>query len=130
MTLSTIHLPMPPIPNGRFFMKQSTTSLNIAVKSLSSFVAAVLLALPASVSAAKPKGSVTNPDFTKGESIPEGFKHDWNLGATGARGWMFPDKLVTTDARQIKITKVAQGSPADGTLAVGDVIPVSRCGRT
>ena len=103
-------------------MKLSTTSLNITVKSLSSFVAAVLLALPASVSAAKPKGGVTNPDFTKGESIPEGFKHDWNLGATGARGWMFPDKLVTTDARQIKITKVAKGSPADGVLAVDDVI--------
>ena len=63
-----------------------------------------------------------NPDFTKGESIPEGFKHDWNLGATGARGWMFSDKLVTTDARQIKITKVGKGSPAEGTLAVGDVI--------
>ena len=35
---------------------------------------------------------------------------------------MFSDKLVTTDARQIKITKVAKGSPADGVLAVGDVI--------
>jgi len=94
----------------------------ITIKSLTSFVAAVLLALPASVSAAKPKGNPTNPDFTKGESIPEGFKHDWNLGTTGARGWMFPDKLVTTDARQIKITKVAKGSPAEGTLVVGDVI--------
>jgi HEAT repeat protein len=62
------------------------------------------------------------PDFTKGESIPEGFRHDWNLGATGARGWMFSNKLVTSDARQIKITKVAKGSPAEGSLAVGDVI--------
>lgn len=62
------------------------------------------------------------PDFTKGDAIPEGFTHDWNLGATGARGWMYSDKLVTSDARQIKITKVAQGSPADGVLAVGDVI--------
>ena len=95
---------------------------SIPIKSLTSFVAAVLLALPASVSAAKPKGNVTNPDFTKGESIPEGFKHDWNLGATGARGWIFTNKFATTDARQIKITKVAKGSPADGTLAVDDVI--------
>jgi hypothetical protein len=62
------------------------------------------------------------PDFTKGEPIPAGATHDWTLGATGARGWMFCDKLVTTDARQISITKVEQGSPADGTLAVGDVI--------
>jgi hypothetical protein len=95
---------------------------HITIKSLTGFVTAVLLALHASVSAAKPTGNVTNLDFTKGESIPEGFTHDWNLGATGARGWMFSDKLVTTDARQIKITKVANGSPADGTLAVGDVI--------
>ena len=35
---------------------------------------------------------------------------------------MFSDKLVTTDARQIKVTKVAKGSPANGVLAVGDVI--------
>jgi len=94
----------------------------IPIKSLTAFVAAALLALPASVSAAKPKGNVTNPDFTKGKSIPEGFTHDWNLGATGARGWMFTDKFATTDARQIKITQVAKGSPADGVLAVDDVI--------
>ena len=49
-------------------------------------------------------------------------KHDWNLGATGLRGWMRCDKLVTSDAREITITKVEKGSPADGVLAVGDVI--------
>ena len=98
-------------------MNHSTTT-----RSLTSFVVAGLLALSAGVSAAKPKDNVTNPDFTKGEAIPEGFKHDWNLGATGARGWMFTNKFATTDARQIKITKVAKGSPADGTLAVEDVI--------
>ncbi len=62
------------------------------------------------------------PDFTKGDTIPADATHDWNLGATGARGWMFSDKLVTSDARQIAITKVQPGSPADGILAVGDVI--------
>jgi S1-C subfamily serine protease len=35
---------------------------------------------------------------------------------------MFSDKLTTTDARQVTITRVAKGSPADGILAVGDVI--------
>lgn len=35
---------------------------------------------------------------------------------------MFCDKMVTTDARQISITRVEKGSPADGILAVGDVI--------
>jgi hypothetical protein len=62
------------------------------------------------------------PDFTKGDPIPAGADHDWNLGATGARGWMFSDRLVTTDARQIYVTKVEGGSPADGILAIGDVI--------
>ncbi len=49
-------------------------------------------------------------------------KHDWNLGPTGARGWMWGWRLETTDARQILITAVAEGSPADGVLEVGDVI--------
>jgi len=62
------------------------------------------------------------PDFTKGEAIPENAKHDWNLGATGARGWIYCDKLVTSDARQIAITAVEEKSPADRILAVGDVI--------
>jgi len=66
--------------------------------------------------------TISVPDFTKGDKIPEGAKHDWNLGATGLRGWIYCDKMVTSDSRQIAITKVEQGSPADGVLAVGDVI--------
>ena len=62
------------------------------------------------------------PDFTQGAKIPEDAKHDWNLGATGLRGWMYCDKMVTSDARQIAITRVAKGSPAYGILEVGDVI--------
>ncbi len=62
------------------------------------------------------------PDFTKGDAIPAKAKHDWNLGATGLRGWMHCDTLVTSDARQIVITTVAAQSPADGVIAVGDVI--------
>jgi hypothetical protein len=62
------------------------------------------------------------PDLTKGDTIPADAKHDWNLGPTGLRGWMFCDKLVTTDARQIFITKVEKGSPAEGVFRVGDVI--------
>ena len=65
---------------------------------------------------------MTIPDFTKGDAIPAKAKHDWNLGPTGLRGWMFCDKLVTTDARQISITKVEKGSPAEGIFVVGDVI--------
>ncbi len=62
------------------------------------------------------------PDFTKGDKIPANAPHDWNLGPTGARGWMHCDRMVTTDARQIAITAVAAGSPAEGVLAVGDVL--------
>jgi len=76
----------------------------------------------ASQALAAPKGKMILPDFTKGDPIPKGANHDWNLGATGARGWMFSDKMVTSDARQIKITKVAEDSPAIRILKIGDVI--------
>lgn len=62
------------------------------------------------------------PDLTQGGEAPAASNHDWTLGATGARGWMHSEKLVTADARQIAVTDVAPGSPADGVLAVGDVI--------
>jgi hypothetical protein len=60
------------------------------------------------------------PDLTSGGQKDD--KHDWTLGPTGARGWMWGWKLETIDARQILITKVDAGSPADGVLRVGDVI--------
>jgi hypothetical protein len=85
------------------------------------FSLAALLAIPGTGLAA-PKGTMTLPDFTKGDPIPAGAKHDWTLGATGLRGWIYSEKMVTTDARQIAITRVDKGSPADGILAVGDVI--------
>jgi hypothetical protein len=68
------------------------------------------------------KAPSSSPDFTKGGVIPPDAKHDWTLGATGARGWIYSDKLSASEARQIAITKVAKGSPADGVLNVGDVI--------
>jgi Family of unknown function (DUF6288)/HEAT repeats len=83
---------------------------------------AVCLAVPLPSLAAGNNPTIAIPDFTKGDSIPAGANHDWNLGATGARGWIYCDKMVTTDARQIAITKVDKGSPADGILSPGDVI--------
>ena len=65
---------------------------------------------------------VSNPDFTKGGKIPAGVNHFWNLGATGAKGWMYSDRLCTIDARQIAITEVAKGAPAESVLAKGDVV--------
>ncbi len=57
-----------------------------------------------------------------GSSFAAGAEHDWNLGATGLRGWIRCDQMVTSDARQITITRVEEGSPADGVFAVGDSI--------
>lgn len=80
----------------------------------------MFVAVPSPAAGAPPKMVV--PDFTKGDAIPTGAEHDWNLGATGMRGWIYNDKMVTTDARQIYLTKVEKNSPADGILKVGDVI--------
>jgi hypothetical protein len=82
----------------------------------------LFLALPLFTFAAGNSEPLTAPDFTKGDVIPKNARHDWNLGATGLRGWMFCDKLVTSDARQIAITKVEEKSPAEGVIAIGDVI--------
>jgi hypothetical protein len=60
------------------------------------------------------------PDLTRGGRKND--KHDWNLGPTGARGWMWGMRLRTDYARQILITKVDPDSPADGVLQVDDVI--------
>ena len=76
----------------------------------------------ANIGSASAARGVKCPDLTRGGKIPDGWTHDWNLGPTGVRGWMYSDTGVTTDARQIQITKVDKGSPADGVLQVGDVI--------
>jgi len=73
-----------------------------------------------SLQAAKPE--IPNPDFTKGEKIPQGATHDWTLGPTGLRGWMHSSRLETSQARQIYITQVEKDSPATELLAIGDVI--------
>lgn len=92
------------------------------MKRLHLFLSSCAAALLVSAATAAPTSKIAMPDFTQGDEIPEGADHDWNLGATGARGWMFCDKMVTSDARQIRITEITKGSPADGVLAVGDVL--------
>jgi len=62
------------------------------------------------------------PVFAQDDVVREGAVHGWNLGPTGLGGSMFCDKMVTTDAREIFITKVAKGSPGDGHFLVGDSI--------
>ncbi len=87
---------------------------------LARYAVSSILTFGCAVSVATPQDA--NPDFTRGGAIPKDAPHDWTLGATGARGWMYGEKLVTTEARQIAITEVANGSPADGVLEAGDVV--------
>ncbi len=89
---------------------------------LSLFIGGVWFGLASIAFATLQEKPLAIPDFTQGDSIPAEAKHDWNLGPTGLRGWMFCDRLVTTDARQIAITAVDEGSPADGLITVGDVL--------
>jgi hypothetical protein len=62
------------------------------------------------------------PDFTAGATLPANAKHDWTLGPTGARGWYFTANGHSHAARQILVTEIVKGSPADGTLIKNDVI--------
>lgn len=53
----------------------------------------------------------------------------YNLGSTGLRGWIYIDRnnvgqqgLITNQSRQILVSIVGVGSPADGVLNIDDVI--------
>ena len=72
---------------------------------LSFLVAALLIALGAAPSALAQRNKPPVPDLTAGGETDG--KHDWNLGPTGARGWMWGWKLETREARQVLITTVA-----------------------
>lgn len=60
------------------------------------------------------------PDLTAGGEPDK--HHDWNLGPTGARGWIHAHQVDTSRSRQILITAVAPNSPASKVLKKGDVI--------
>ena len=79
---------------------------------------AIALALAGHTMAAATKTPVS--DLTKGGKPDQ--THDWTLGPTGARGWVWNWHGQTTDARQILVTAAASGSPADGVLRKGDVL--------
>ena len=68
------------------------------------------------------KTKVAIPDFTKNGKIPAGHDHNWNLGPTGAHGWIYTEAYGTSKARQILIQEVEKNSPSEGILQVGDVI--------
>jgi len=90
--------------------------------SVFSILAAIAGLLPISALAAEKKSAASSPDFTNGGVIPANAKHDWNLGRTGARGWIYTNEFETTEARQIYITQVDAGLPGASVLQTGDVI--------
>ena len=72
---------------------------------------------------------VAPPDLTRSNNVDRG--STYNLGPTGLRGWIytkpasFLDSVqgrTTTASRQILITHVGAKSPADGVIAVDDVL--------
>ena len=107
----------PQIDTSRIMTKLASTKIISAIAILAIHSVALSPAL-----AAKAKVPLSNPDFTRGGVIPAEATHDWTLGATGARGWIYTDGFATTKARQIAITKVAKGSLADVILQKGDVV--------
>ena len=62
------------------------------------------------------------PDLTNGGVPDEDPPITINLGPTGARGWVYHVKTDTSESRQILVTAVDAGSPANGILAADDVI--------
>ncbi len=81
----------------------------------------ILLAAQPSIAADKIK-PVPVPNFTQGDVLPKDAPHDWTLGPTGARGWIYTTNGHSRFARQILVTSVAKGSPSASKLNVGDVI--------
>lgn len=80
------------------------------------------LLLPGFASSAEVKPTATPPDFTADPTLPAGARHDWTLGPTGLRGWYFTAKGHSREARQLLVTEVATGSPAEGVFNKSDVI--------
>jgi hypothetical protein len=85
------------------------------------FVWLAATAMAFSPASAEGPSDAMPPDFTAGGKKDE--SHDWLLGPTGLRGWMFiRNRDLTAASRQILVTEVDRGSPADGIVRVGDVI--------
>lgn len=53
---------------------------------------------------------------------PDTARADYNLGATGMRGWIFGSRNDSAAAREILVRVVEKGSPADGIFSKFDLI--------
>ena len=100
------------------------TTASLSVRALFASISLIfLLAMPSALRAQAP--DLTTTDLT---TINRAWT--WNLGATGMRGWIYnawPATMNTDDCTlfapyQILVTTVAPNTPADGVLAIDDVI--------
>ena len=97
-------------------MKQVKLSCQVVI-----IVSALTLGCLETAHGARAVEKPTAPDFTQGGKRDN--SHDWLLGPTGARGWIFfRHEDQTAASRQILVTAVDAGSPADGVLRANDVI--------
>lgn len=87
------------------------------ISALSSFAVVLLFSGTRILQAAPPPPLI---DLTK--DTPAKTDNSYNLGPTGAMGWMHVENGMTEKSRQILITAIDKGSPADGKLETGDVI--------
>ena len=71
------------------------------------------------------------PDLTKGETDNVDRNGTYNLGSTGLRGWIYTKPTcaldgnqgrTTASSRQILVTHVGAGSPAQGVMEVNDLV--------
>ena len=69
-----------------------------------------------------PADAAITPAIDLTKETPAKTDNSYNLGPTGALGWMQVEAGMTESSRQIFITAVENGSPAAGKLEVGDVI--------
>ena len=75
-----------------------------------------------SLAAASSKKEPTGPNHDLTKEIDFERMSTYPLGPTGAHGWMYVKKQMTHESRQILITEIEPGSPAEAVLEVGDVI--------
>ena len=79
---------------------------------------------------ARPTPVLAAPPDATGPGVLIDTTYTYNLGPTGARGWiystgsewLFTPEGLTTESRQIKVTTIEVGSPAAGALLANDVI--------
>lgn len=84
--------------------------------------ACLLCAMPLHLAHAQSPPDLTRMAEADYANLPDTASLCWNLGPTGLRGWVFGSKGDSKLARQILITSVEPGSPADGLVQRHDVV--------